>query len=223
MPSWTGRESKLVPIVYGTFFTPFSDDAILTALMTRRVTIRNLLLIAILAVVFGLGARLWTHRSEPAPDPLVDSLPADADLALQDIQYTETSDGLRRWTLTAKSGAYDAGQGKSAVQDMRMELFDKQGHGQMVLTADQGIWFSETGEIEAQGNVVITTTEGYTLHTERLRYFSKTDEVTTDQPVHVKKGNSELFARGMRYGLKDRFLTLTSQVRAIFADGIGNQ
>ena len=212
-----------MPIVYGTFFTPFGDDAILAPPMMRRVTIRNLLLIAILAVVFGLGFRLWTHRSEPAPDALVDSLPADADLSLQDIQYTETSNGLRRWTLTAKSAAYDAGQGKSAVQNMRVEFFDKQEKVHMVLTADQGVWLSETGEIEALGNVIIKTVDGYTLHTERLRYSSKTDEVTTDQSVRVRKDSFELFARGMRYGLKDRFLTLTSQVKAIFTGGIGKQ
>jgi LPS export ABC transporter protein LptC len=211
-----------VPIVYGTFFTPFGDDAILTALMMHRVTIRNLLLIAMLGVVFGLGYRLWDQRSETAPDPVINSLPANADLSLQDIQYTETSEGIRRWTLTAKSGAYEAGQGKSAVQDMRLEFFDKQGREQMILTADHGVWLSETGEIEAQGNVVVTTTEGYTLYTEQLGYSSRNDQVSSDQAVRVKKDSVELFAHGMRYGLKDRRLTLISQVRALFMLGIGN-
>ncbi len=216
------RESKLVPIVYGTFFTPFGDDAILTSLMIHKVTIRNLLFIAMLAVVFGLGYRLWDRRTEPAPETVVDSLPANADLSLQDIQYTETSEGVRRWTLTAKSGAYEAGQGKSAVQDMRLEFFDKQGQEQMVLTADQGVWLSETGEIEAQGNVVAKTTEGYTLYTEQLAYSSETDQITTHQAVRVKKDSIDLFAHGMRYELKDRRLTLNSQVRVLFMHGIGN-
>lgn len=175
-----------------------------------------------LAVVFGLGYRLWDQRSETAPDPVINSLPANADLSLQDIQYTETSEGIRRWTLTAKSGAYEAGQGKSAVQDMRLEIFDKQGREQMVLTADHGVWLSETGEIEAQGNVVVKTTEGYTLYTEQLGYSTRNDQVSTDQAVRVKKDSVELFAHGMRYGLKDRRLTLISQVRALFMLGIGN-
>lgn len=211
-----------MPIVYGTFFTPFGDDAILTALMIHKVTIRNLLLIAMLAVVFGLGYRLWDQRTEPAPDPVVDSLPANADLSLQDIQYTETSEGIRRWTLTAKSGAYEAGQGKSAVQNMRLEFFDKQGDPQMVLTADEGLWLSETGEIEAQGHVVVKMTEGYTLYTEQLGYSTKSDQVSTDQAVRVKKDNMELSAHGMRYGLKNRRLMLHSQVKVLFMHGIGN-
>lgn len=175
-----------------------------------------------LSVVFGLGYRLWTQRSEPAVDPLVEALPVDTDLSLQDIHYTETSGGLPRWTLTAKSAAYDAGQGKSAVQNVRLEFFDKQGKEQMVLTADQGFWLSETGEIEVQGNVVITTNEGYIFHTEQLHYFSKVNELTTDESVQVNKGPVKLTATGMRYRLKDRFLRLNSQVRATFVDGIGN-
>lgn len=190
--------------------------------MMRRVTIRNILLIIVLAVAFGLGMRMWTHRPEPVSEPPVDSLPANTDLALQDIQYTETSDGLRRWMLTAKSAAYDDQQSKSTVQDMRVEFFDKQGRVQMTLTSREGVWFSETGEIEARGNVVVKTTEGYTVYTERLRYRSRADEVSTDLPVRVESVNMRLSARGMRYRVKERLLTLDSQVKASLPAGIGN-
>lgn len=190
--------------------------------MLKRVTIRNFLLIAIVAVSFGLGMRMCTQRRDPVPEPTVDALPADADLSLQDFQYTETSDGLRRWTLTAKSAAYDAGKGTSAVQDMRVEFFDREGHEQMLLTAREGSWSQESGEIEARGNVIVETVEGYRLFTEKLHYVAATGEVATDQPVRMLLGNVELSARGMQYGLKTRLLKAHSSVRATFDGGIGD-
>lgn len=190
--------------------------------MIRRVTIRNFLLIIVLAVAFGLGLRMWTHRQEPVSEPPVDSLPAHTDLALQDIQYTETTGGIRRWTLTAKSAAYDAEQSKSTVQDMRVEFFDKHGREQMTLTSREGVWLSDTGEIEARGNVIVKTSEGYTVHTERLLYSSQADEVSTDLPVRVESGSMRLSARGMRYRVKERLLALDSQVKATLPAGIGN-
>jgi LPS export ABC transporter protein LptC len=190
--------------------------------MMRRVTIRKILLIAILAVAFGLGLRMWTHRREPVIEPPAASLPTDTDLSLQDIQYTETSDGVRRWSLTAKTAAYDTGQGKSSVRDMRLVFFDEHGGEQAVLTAREGSWVADTGEVEARDNVIVKTTDGYTLRTEFLRYRSETDEVSTEQAVRVESGRMQLSARGMRYGIKARSLTLHSQVKAIFAGGIGN-
>lgn len=190
--------------------------------MMQRVTIRNFLLIAILAVAFGLGLRMCTHRREPVSEPPAASLPADTDLSLQDIQYTETSGGVRRWSLSAKTAAYDAEQGESSVRDMRLVFFDKEGREQAVLTAEQGSWFSEKGVIEARNRVVVKTTQGYTLRTELLDYHSETNEITTDRTVHVDAGGMKLSARGMRYGIGDRSLSLTSQVKAVFAGGIGN-
>jgi LPS export ABC transporter protein LptC len=105
---------------------------------------------------------------------------------------------------------------------MRLVFFDKEGREQAVLTAEQGSWFSEKGVIEARNRVVVKTTQGYTLRTELLDYHSETNEITTDRTVHVDAGGMKLSARGMRYGIGDRSLSLTSQVKAVFAGGIGN-
>ncbi|MDD4458163.1 MAG: LPS export ABC transporter periplasmic protein LptC [Syntrophotalea acetylenica] len=182
--------------------------------MIRRVTIRNLLLIAILALCLALGFRIYSHRRETPPESVVDALPSGTDLSLQDVQYTETSQGIRRWSLAARSAAYDAGQGQSAVQDMRVEFFDREGRLQMVLTAREGLWTQNSGDIVAKGDVVVKAVEGYTLSSEELRYQSATDQVSTDKPVRLEDNNLQLDARGMRYGLKDRSLKLFSEVRA---------
>lgn len=191
--------------------------------MKQSLTIRNFLLIAILAVVLGLGVMIWTHRREPVPEPPADSPPANAGLFLRDIDYTRTSDGVRRWRLTAESAAYDAEQGESAVRDLRLRFFDKQGREQMVLTAREGFWRSERGEIEARGDVVIKTSDGYGLYTDQLLYRADRDLLSTDKVVRVESADLKLTARGMQYALKSRSLKLHSHVKAVLAGGIRNR
>jgi LPS export ABC transporter protein LptC len=182
--------------------------------MLRRVTIRNLLFIAVLLVAGGLLVPIVGNHGGSISEKPAEAPPQDADLSLKDIHYTETSGGVRRWTLTAQAAAYDAGQGKSTVQNVRLVFFGQRGQEQMTLTAREGTWAADAGELVARGGVVVKTPQGYTLYTEELIYRDRDKQIRSELPVRMVTDTAEITGCGLRFSMKNRSVRLLSRVKA---------
>ena len=109
--------------------------------------------------------------------------PADtADQMLVGMSHYVTQDGVQRAKVLADT-AYFYSNSQSALLDaVHITFYGVAGEQTSMLTARSGTYFWRTGDMEAQGNVVVVTTDGRTLRTEALRYNEAKNEVTSDRP-----------------------------------------
>lgn len=188
--------------------------------MAAKITIRNILAFAIIAVATVLIVTVVRNVRRPAVEEIIESLPRDVDLSMKEISYTETREGVRRWMLTADAAAHSVGQGTTRIENIHMTFYDVEGLGDLVLTARQGELKTESREVEVRGEVVVQSPKGYAVYTDRLEYREADRTARTEAPVRIVSEGMEVSGTGMRLDLRDHTLVLLSGVRARLA-GVG--
>jgi len=190
--------------------------------MKRKLNVRSLLALIILLLAGALTVTVIHNFQGTSPEETLQALPRNIDLSLKQISYTETSEGLRRWTLVADSAAHSMGEDETRIENIRMTFYDRQGAEDMTLTARSGSFRSDTREVEVHGDVVVKSSRGYVLYTEHLRYREADRMVLTDEPVRMVSARMELTGRGMRLSIPRHALELLSAVRARIEGTDGN-
>jgi LPS export ABC transporter protein LptC len=183
--------------------------------MKKYLNIRNILA---LLIVLGTGSLIVTvHRNQDrlSPGALLETVAPEADLALQRIHYTETRDGVRRWTLEADSAKHDVGAGVTRIENIRVAFHPENGSGtDMTMTARQGTVRIEQGELSVQGNVVVHSPEGYTVQTESLQYRETERQIRTQDPVRLLSEGMEMTGKGMILDIQAQTFVLLAEVQA---------
>ena len=174
--------------------------------------LRRLLAILILIAVLFLGTVIWRHLQQQRPEDLLKALPKQIDLALEQLHYTQTEEGRRRWTLDADKAEYQRQQGQVSLKTVQLTLFEAGRLGQVRLQADQGLLDQEERQVEVWGNVVIKTERGEQLYTERLHYDDQQRRLHTDEPVRLLSKRMELTGIGMQVDLEQEQLLIKKDV-----------
>ena len=108
--------------------------------MTAKKLIRNVMaafivaLAIILAVVIFRGveeSKMVEEPSEPAPQTKVD-------VTLQKVRYTETSEGVRKWTLVADGVEYWREKEMSRLENVEITFYRQDSDNDVILTAREG-------------------------------------------------------------------------------------
>lgn len=188
--------------------------------MSKKFSARHFLLVAILLLAGALAVLVARNYRGPTPEEIIEALPGDVDLALQEIRYTETRDGLRRWTLVADSAAHSVAEGTTRIENIRMTFFDLDGLGDLVLTARQGELKVEDREVVVHGDVVVKSPKGYEVYTDRLHYREADRTARTDARVRIVSDTMEVTGTGMHLDVMTRAVSLLSDVKARI-DGAG--
>ena len=74
---------------------------------------------------------------------IVEALPSEVELALQDVDYMHSEAGVARWRLEAKRAARLVTEGRLAVENIALTFYDEQGVQQTVVHADEGDAYKE--------------------------------------------------------------------------------
>jgi LPS export ABC transporter protein LptC len=181
--------------------------------MKNKLNIRNFLALAIFVLAGSLAVTVVRNFRGPAPERMLSSIPRNVDLALKKVHYTETRDGVRRWTLVADSAAHDMGDGIAHIKNIRMTFYDADGKGAVTLTARSGELKSAAHEMEARGHVVVKSARGYTVYTDQLRYREDDRTIRTAAPVRLVSTTMVVRGRGMRFDVRHHTIQLLSGIR----------
>ncbi len=96
---------------------------------------------------------------------------------LEDFRLIATEGGVKTWELEAKAAQIYEKIKKTYIQDFKTSIYEE-GELASVLSARRGILDMTTNNMEATGNVIVTSTKGSRLETEELHYLSPTGKVT---------------------------------------------
>jgi LPS export ABC transporter protein LptC len=114
------------------------------------------------------------------------------------IKISLTESGIRRGVIEAEHGAeYRTGSGSEHHLDhgIRLYLFDINGHITTTITAQEAV-IHDNQDIEAQGNVVITSKERTVIKTEYVKRTAKDRMIRSNRFVTITKPDETIRGEG---------------------------
>ncbi|HKL48735.1 MAG TPA: LPS export ABC transporter periplasmic protein LptC [Desulfuromonadales bacterium] len=171
----------------------------------------------IVAVAVTLGVLMFrgfdtTRTTEKPPEP--QALPSKGDVSLKKVRYTETSEGIRKWTLVADGVEYWRDREVSRLENIEITFYRHDSGNHVLLTARQGKFHLDDREVEVWGDVMLQTEEGMTFRSDRAFYSDQESQISSQEKVHLEYEGMDIDAVGMRYNLETRRLKLLSEVDA---------
>lgn len=182
-----------------------------------QLNFRNLLGLGVLIIVGALAAHIALNLRGDFAEDVVEVLPENVGLSMKGIDYTETSQGVRRWNLRAGSATHDSQAELTRVETVKMVFFD-QNKGDIYLNSKRGEMHTGLGQVDLYGDVVLKTPEGYELNTNHLRYSGQEKIVSTNDAVLMTSDTIKVKGKGLRFEVETRTLRLLSDVEALIED-----
>jgi LPS export ABC transporter protein LptC len=154
------------------------------------------------------------------------SAPREADVRLpdqeaRDFTLTESSEGRKNWTLWASYAAMYNDQSLVDAKTVRIEFFDKEGNRFSTLVAKTGRVHQRTNDLEARGDVVVTTESGIRMETDSLRWQNTAGKIVSDGFVKVTRQHDVVTGYGFESDPSLDHFHLRREVRAEVTDASG--
>ena len=169
--------------------------------------------LGVISAVF-IGYRLILNKE----DKFISSLHSKANISIDKVYQTATRDGIKEWSLEAKSAYYIDATKQANLQDVIVTFFLKDG-GKVYLTADQGILKTDSNDIEVTGDVVVRN-ETYRLTTKKLNYEHTKRIIFSKVPVEIVGDSLNLAADSMSFDLNTKKTMLEGNVKGSFSENI---
>lgn len=177
--------------------------------------VRRVLALVILLAVVLLLLVVWRHIRQMPLQEILKALPQDIDLALDNLNYTETQDGRKRWTLVAERAEYLRSSNLVRLNPVQLTFYQAGAFGDLTLTAKHGELQEDTRQVDIWGDVVIIGEGGERLQTESLRYDDQRRLLTTAAPIHYQAPRMELTGVGLLVDLEKNTLLVEKAVRML--------
>lgn len=172
-----------------------------------------------LALVVAIAAAGCQSRTAPTPGGPSARIP---DQEARDFTLTETSEGMKNWTLWASYAAMYNDRNLVDARTIRIEFFDSKGKKYSTLVADQGLVDQRTNDLDAVGNVRIVTETGVRMETDSLRWVNRTRKIMSDAFVRVTRKQDVVTGYGFESDPNLDHFHLKREVRAEVRDeGLG--
>jgi len=185
-------------------------------LRRRRGAALRSILAGVVAALTVVGCQ---SRSATTPSGADVRLP---DQEARDFTLTESSEGKKNWTLWASYAAMYNDQSLVDAKTVRIEFFDKEGKRFSTLVAKTGRVHQQTNDLEARGNVVVTTESGIRMETDSLRWQNTAAKIVSDGFVKVTRQHDVVTGYGFESDPSLDHFHLKRQVRAEVTDTQGN-
>jgi LPS export ABC transporter protein LptC len=148
----------------------------------------------------GLAAlcTIGTAACEPPPvkPNAVVSVSDTADQVLQKFHHYVTADGVRQSEIQADTAFFFQASQTTLLRTMRVVFFDSAGASQATVTAKRGQYLWQSGNMTAEGSVVMTTADGRVLKSEKLVFDEVKQQICTDLPFDFDNRTSHVQGQG---------------------------
>lgn len=177
--------------------------------------LRRILALVILLAVVLLSLVVWRHVRQMPLQEILTTLPQDIDLALDNLNYTETQDDRKRWTLVADRAEYLRSSNLVRLNPVQLTFYEAGAFGDLTLTATHGELQEDTRQLDIWGDVVIVGEGGERLQTESLRYDDQRRQLSTAAPIHYWAPRMELTGVGLLVDIEKNTMRVKKDVRML--------
>ncbi|HLP16249.1 MAG TPA: LPS export ABC transporter periplasmic protein LptC [Bacteroidota bacterium] len=111
------------------------------------------------------------------------------------VTFTDT--GVVKAILrTGHLAMYDTSRTTLLDSNVRVDFFDERGRHSSTLTSRAGSVDESTNNLEASGNVVVTSDSGVTVRTEKMKWDNARQRILSDEFVRITSPKEQLQGRG---------------------------
>lgn len=146
-------------------------------------------------------------------------LRSEDDLAMQQLNYTETHNGVRKWTVQAESASHNLQRESAQLKMLTLTVFNPSA-SDLTVTSTTGELDLKNRRVLLRGDVVLKAASGETVYTDELLFIDDEKIVKTEHPVRLVADGYTVAGKGMRFDVTDRNLVLLSQVTAVYREGL---
>jgi LPS export ABC transporter protein LptC len=144
---------------------------------------------------------------------------SDSTVLLEGIRHIDLREGVKEWQLDAESADCRYDENRTYLSMLEASYFDSDGET-VLLSADSGIWKTDSNDLEVSGNVVLKNSQ-YEMRTDRLLYTASERIFSTLSPVEIRSFSMNQVADGMTYSLETELIILDGNVEGEFGNGNG--
>src|SRR5262249_54066248 len=112
-----------------------------------------------------------------------------ADQVLEGFSHYVTADGIRKSRVEADTAYFYEGTHIALMRKLHATFYDPRGAESSPLPADRGTYHWQDGSMEAEGNVIVTSTDGRRLESRTLKFDPKKNQISTDQAFRFAHDN----------------------------------
>lgn len=183
--------------------------------MARR--LRYLILIAMIAVV-GVGVAFLVVRSHllSSPEMLLSEVLSNVDLSLQNIDYTQITDGKKEWTLRATQVDFQKDKDLFSLRDIHVILYREDG-SEINLKGKLGYYNRGQNWVKVEGGVVAESDDGYRFTGESFNFDIESKILTSQQAVHISGPGFKINGQGLKVDIAAWTVTLLRDVETELA------
>ena len=161
------------------------------------------LVILVAAVAIALSAACGDGGKPTATMTAADT----ADQILIKMTHFVTIDGVQRAKVEADTAYFYSPTQRAELRKVQITFFDARGAETTNLTAREGTYHWQSGDMEGRGKVRAVTTDGRKLTTEVLRYSQPRNEVSSDRDFVFDAPNRHIEGEGFTSDPEFRNLT----------------
>ena len=124
-----------------------------------------------------------------APEPSADY--GDGESEIKGLSLAQSEWGKPSWSLKAESSKIKKGNTGAAFKKPVLNLYDRNGKLNAIITADEGKADGIAGTGELYGHVIADAKEeGFKLSTSQLFYNSQTGRIWSDKRTEIRRENA---------------------------------
>lgn len=183
-------------------------------IMPKTSKIKRMLAAGIVLAVAGLAVAIALRYRSPAGTGEVPAPAPKADAVLEEIHFSETQNGSRKWDLFAETVEYDNRKGVARLAGVKMVFPADRKTGHVTVTAKKAEYSDKTRDVRLIDDVVARTDSGMTFSSARAFYDSARSLLTSDDQVQFRDGSMQVKGTGMEFPLDTRNLRLLRDVTA---------
>lgn len=187
--------------------------------MRKAPIIILMLVVVFISVVVGV----LVHRARTPRTIVTEAAASNADYRLKQVRLQETARDGSRWQLDAEYSETFEEQNTTSMKKVTIKVDQpsKSTHGarSWTVTGDEGDLNQETKNVELRGNVVLVSSDGLRLETERLRWDAEGQRAWTSEPVTIYRSGTVVRGTGFESRVAEEASSIKGRVRAVFKRG----
>ncbi len=179
----------------------------------------------IIVILFLLGGSIVYFLAWPSNYAIkannISFTGSDADLTIDRMHVIQNKQGTKDWEMWADSAKIYHKKNITKLESIRIRFYPKKGKP-IDITADSGVMENDSRNMSIRGNVLIQTSEGYALRTERLRFRPKEKKFDTNDKILLKGNSFNLTGTGLHGETDKGLFKLDEKVRAVIYNKSSN-
>ncbi len=179
----------------------------------------------IIAILFLLGGSIVYLLAWPSGYAFkannISFTGSDADLTIDRMHVIQNKQGEKDWEMWAGSAKIYRKKNITKLESIRIRFYPKNGKP-VDITADSGVMENDSRNMNIRGNVLIQTSEGYSLRTERLRFRPKEKKFDTDDKIFFTGNSFNLTGTGLHGETDKGLFKLDEKVTAVIYNTSSN-